>query len=78
MGELCHTARPQIKENKMKEILGPCRRTKKAVEREHECDTYYNWHTRNDPQKLEKGAGRVRKRRTILFGSLRFLHILNI
>ena len=46
------------------QVLGPCQRTKEAMELEGGSDTSCNWCTRNDRQRFGKEARRVRNRRT--------------
>ena len=48
---------------KERQVLGPCQKTKKAVEHEGDVDTSCNWHTWDGPQRLVKGVGRVGNRR---------------
>ena len=47
-----------------KRELRPCEKTKKAVEHEDDGDTNSDWCARNDLQKLDKRAGRVRNQGT--------------
>ena len=56
-----HLSRPQSEnQSKQRQVLGLCRqRTKKAMEHESNSNTNYNWCTRNNLQRLGKGAGRV-------------------
>ena len=53
---------PQTNEKvpqKERQLLGPCQKTKKAVEHESNDDTNYNWRAWNGSQRLQKGTGRV-------------------
>ena len=53
---------PQIKnqrKRKERQVLGPCERTKKALEHEDDGVTNCYWHTWNGSQRLGKGTGRV-------------------
>ena len=62
---LCHPGGSQYenqKERKERQVFGPCQRTKRTLE--HDDGTNYNSCTQNDPQMLDKGAGRVGNRRT--------------
>ena len=58
-----HTVK--IKENeKKRNILRSCQRTKQAMEHESDGDTNNHWCTWNDPQRLSKRAEGVESRRT--------------
>ena len=62
--EFCHPGRPQNenqRKQKERQVLGPCHRTKKAMEHKGNCFkcTNYNWYTWNDLQRIGKGVGRV-------------------
>ena len=56
--------RVKIKENKEIQVLRPCQRTKKVMEHESDSGTNSNWCARNDPERLDKWAGRIGNRRT--------------
>ena len=56
--------REKSKKTKREKSIRPCSRTKKAMEREGDGDTYYNWCAQNGPQRLRKRTGRVDNRRT--------------
>ena len=61
---LCRPGGP-LSENQRKRkergVLTPCKRTKKAMKHEGDCDCNFNWRARND---LQKVTGRERNRRT--------------
>ena len=46
-----------IKEQKERQVIGPCQRSKKAEEHEGSGDIHYNWNTWNGPQRLGMGGG---------------------
>ena len=57
--------RVKIKENEKRDkFLDLAQKTKKAVEVGRNCDANRNWHTRNGPQKLEKGTESIKNQRT--------------
>ena len=55
---LCSSGEKQRK-RQQRQVLEACQRTKKVMEHEGDGDTTYNWCTRNSPQRLGKGDGRV-------------------
>ena len=49
----------KIKENKKRQTLKLCQRTKKVMENESDCNTTDNWYTQNGFQRLGKMVGRA-------------------
>ena len=64
---LSHPGEP-LNENQRKrnerQILGPCRRTKKAMEHEDDGRTNCNWCTWNNPPRINKGTRKLGNKRT--------------
>ena len=52
------------RKQKVKQVFGPCLRTKKPMEHESDGDTNCNWRTWNDSQRLGKETEGVGNRRT--------------
>ena len=48
---------------KNRQILGPCQRTKKAMEHESDSHTNCSWCNWNGPQRIEKGIQTIRNQR---------------
>ena len=51
-------------EKKKKKVPRPCARTEKTMEHEGSGDTNYNWCTRYNPQRIDKGIERIGNKRT--------------
>ena len=51
------------KKHKKRQVLRPYQRTIKIMKHEGDGDTNYNWCTRNDLPKLDKGTGGIRNQR---------------
>ena len=45
-------------------ILGPCQKTRKAMQLQGDGDTNYSWRALNSSKRLEKGSGRVGNQRS--------------
>ena len=65
--ELCHLNEPQSqnqRKRKERQVLEPCKRTKKAIGHEDDGDTNSNTRPKNCPKRLGKRNKRVRNQRT--------------